>query len=93
MRIELTAVFQEVPEGGFVAFVPEMPGAASQGETLEEARENLEDAVRQTVSRTRSLARRQLAWFRRDPRIRWFEVDEAGAVGAVDRIVAHLETT
>src|SRR5439155_1096561 len=31
-----------------------------------------EDAVRSTVRRTRTLARRQLAWFRRDPRIRWF---------------------
>jgi tRNA dimethylallyltransferase len=52
---------------------------------------SLEDAVRQTVKRTRTLARRQLAWFRRDPRIRWFDVGDEGAIGAVDRIVAHLE--
>jgi predicted RNase H-like HicB family nuclease len=46
MRLELTAVFQEAEEGGYVAFVKEMPAAITQGETLEEARANLEDAVR-----------------------------------------------
>lgn len=52
---------------------------------------SLEDAVRQIVTRTRTLARRQLAWFRRDPRIRWFEVGGEGAVAAVDDIVTFLE--
>ena len=33
----------------------------------------LDEVVDRTVRRTRNLARRQLAWFRRDPRIRWFE--------------------
>jgi tRNA dimethylallyltransferase len=51
---------------------------------------SLEDAVRQTVKRTRTLARRQMAWFRRDPRIRWFDVGAGGAVEAVDDIVAYL---
>jgi tRNA dimethylallyltransferase len=32
---------------------------------------SLEEAIAQTVKRTKALARRQLAWFRRDPRIRW----------------------
>ena len=52
---------------------------------------SLEDAVRQIVKRTRTLARRQMAWFRRDPRIRWFEVGDEGAVAAADDIVAYLE--
>ena len=52
---------------------------------------SLEDAVRQIVKRTRTLARRQMAWFRRDPRIRWFEVGDEGAVAAVDDIVTYLE--
>jgi tRNA dimethylallyltransferase len=52
---------------------------------------SLGDAVRQIVTRTRTLARRQLAWFRRDPRIRWFEVGGEGAVAAVDDIVTFLE--
>jgi predicted RNase H-like HicB family nuclease len=40
-----TAVFEPAEEGGFVAFVEEVPGAISQGETLEEARENLKEAL------------------------------------------------
>jgi predicted RNase H-like HicB family nuclease len=40
-----TAVYEPAEEGGFVAFVEEVPGAISQGETLEEARENLKDAL------------------------------------------------
>jgi predicted RNase H-like HicB family nuclease len=44
----LTAVFEEVPEsdgGGYVAYAEGLPGAISEGDTLEEARENLRDAV------------------------------------------------
>jgi tRNA dimethylallyltransferase len=51
----------------------------------------LEDAVRQTVTRTRHLARRQMAWFRRDPRIRWFDAGDDGAASVVNDLVAYLE--
>jgi tRNA dimethylallyltransferase len=50
----------------------------------------LEAAVEATVKRTGNLARRQMAWFRRDPRIRWFDVDERGAMAALEPIVAYL---
>jgi len=40
-----TAVYEPAGEGGYVAFVEEVPGAISQGETLEEARENLKEAI------------------------------------------------
>jgi predicted RNase H-like HicB family nuclease len=40
-----TAVFEAAEEGGYVAFVEEVPGAISQGETLDEARENLKEAL------------------------------------------------
>jgi predicted RNase H-like HicB family nuclease len=43
-NLNLTAVFQKVPEG-YIAFVEELPGANTQGATLEEARENLKEAV------------------------------------------------
>jgi tRNA dimethylallyltransferase len=56
-----------------------------------DGRITVEDAVRETVSRTKSLARRQMAWFRRDPRIRWFEAGPAGAIERVDDILEHLE--
>ena len=36
---------------------------------------SLDDAIALTVTRTRQLARRQVRWFRRDPRIRWIDVD------------------
>ena len=44
MTMKLTAVYQKVPEG-YVAFVEELPGANTQGSTLEEARANLGEAV------------------------------------------------
>jgi predicted RNase H-like HicB family nuclease len=40
-----TAVYEPAEEGGYAAFVEEVPGAISQGETLEEARENLKEAL------------------------------------------------
>jgi tRNA dimethylallyltransferase len=51
---------------------------------------SLEDAVQQTVKRTRNLARRQMAWFRRDPRIRWFDAGDDGAGSVADAVVAYL---
>jgi predicted RNase H-like HicB family nuclease len=48
MDMTLTAVFEEVPAsdgGGFVAYAEELPGAISEGDTLEEARESLRDAI------------------------------------------------
>ena len=40
-----TVVFQPSPEGGFVASVPMLPGCLSQGETLEEVKRNIQDAI------------------------------------------------
>lgn len=55
----LTAVFRKVPEG-YVAFVEELPGANSQGETLQEARANLREAVELMVAARRDEARRDM---------------------------------
>ena len=44
MEPTLTAVYRRVPEG-YAAFVEELPGANTQGATLDEARENLREAV------------------------------------------------
>ena len=44
---------------------------------------SLDEAAARTVRRTKSLARRQLAWFRRDPRIRWFAYDEPALADVV----------
>ena len=55
MTIELTAVFREVHEG-YIAYVEELPGANTQGATLDEARENLREAVLLVVEANRALA-------------------------------------
>jgi predicted RNase H-like HicB family nuclease len=59
MKIELTAIFQKVPEG-YIAFVEELPGANTQGETLDEARANLEEAVQLILQANRELAEEEL---------------------------------
>ena len=43
-ELKLTAVYMKVPEG-YVAFVEALPGAHTQGTTLEDARTNLEEAA------------------------------------------------
>ncbi len=59
MEIKLTAVFRKFPEG-YAAFVEELPGANTQGKTLEEARENLKEAVAMVLQANRELAEESL---------------------------------
>ncbi|MEE8573558.1 MAG: type II toxin-antitoxin system HicB family antitoxin [Gemmatimonadota bacterium] len=58
MYMELTAVFREVREG-YIAWVEELPGANSQGATLDEARSNLEEAVQLVLEANRDLVRQE----------------------------------
>lgn len=53
--MQFTAVFQKTPEG-YIAFVEELPGANTQGATLEEARRNLSEAVQLVLEANRILA-------------------------------------
>ena len=57
--MQLTAVFMQVPEG-YIAFVEELPGANTQGDTLEEAREKLREAVELVLEANRELAEKSL---------------------------------
>jgi predicted RNase H-like HicB family nuclease len=57
--MELTAVFKKVPEG-YIGWVEELPGANTQGKTLEEARENLQEAIRLVFEANRELAETDL---------------------------------
>lgn len=59
MQVQLTAVFQQVPEG-YVAFVEELPGANTQGRTLDEARANLSEAIELILETNRALAEEEL---------------------------------
>ena len=59
MTMKLTAVFEKVPEG-YIAFVEELPGANTQGATMEEERSNLHEAVEMVLDANRVLAEEAL---------------------------------
>ncbi len=59
MELKLTAVFQKVPEG-YIGFVEELPGANTQGASLEETRENLLEAVQLVLEANRLICEESL---------------------------------
>jgi predicted RNase H-like HicB family nuclease len=59
--MKLTAVYEPANEGGYTCFVEEIPAAISQGETLEEAKANLADALKLVLQCQRELAERGLS--------------------------------
>ena len=59
--MKLTAVFEPAREGGYTCFIEESPAAISQGESLEEAKANLLDALKLVLQRQRELARKELS--------------------------------
>ncbi|MEF3169135.1 MAG: type II toxin-antitoxin system HicB family antitoxin [Deltaproteobacteria bacterium] len=58
--MQLTAVYKKFPQG-YAAFVEELPGANTQGETLNEARRNLEEAVQLVLEANRQIAEETLS--------------------------------
>ena len=52
-ELTLTTIFEEAEEGGYIGYVAELPGANTQGETLEETRDNLTDAIELILSSNR----------------------------------------
>lgn len=52
--MQLTAVYLKISEG-YIGFVEELPGANTQGETLEEARINLQEAIQLVLEANRIL--------------------------------------
>jgi predicted RNase H-like HicB family nuclease len=64
MDMVLTAVYERVSKNegdGYVAYVEELPGAISEGDTLEEARQNLRDAVELLLEANRDLAEKRIS--------------------------------
>lgn len=59
MQFTLTPVFQQVPEG-YIGFVEELPGANTQGETLAEARANLQETIALVLEANRLLTEEKL---------------------------------
>ena len=58
--MKFNAVFKKVPEG-YIGFVEELPGANTQGKTLEETRANLREAIALTLEANRALAKEDIA--------------------------------
>jgi predicted RNase H-like HicB family nuclease len=59
--MKLTAVFEPAKEGGYTCFVEEIPAAISQGETLEEAKTNLLDALKLVLECQREMVEKDLS--------------------------------
>jgi predicted RNase H-like HicB family nuclease len=58
--MKLTAVFEPAKEGGYTCFVEEIPAAISQGESLEDAKANLMDALKLVLECQREMAEKDL---------------------------------
>jgi predicted RNase H-like HicB family nuclease len=72
MVMVVNAVFEEIPEsegGGYLAYAEELPGAISEGDTLEEARENLRDAIELLLEANRELTGKRMTLQRAQLRI------------------------
>jgi predicted RNase H-like HicB family nuclease len=59
--MKLTAIFEPAKEGGYTCFVEEVPAAISQGETLDEAKANLLDALKLVLECQREIAEKDLS--------------------------------
>ena len=47
---KLKIIFEPAEEGGYTALIPELPGAVSEGEPIEEAREMVLDAAHELLA-------------------------------------------
>ena len=59
-KLKLTAVFQAAEEGGYIAFIEELPGVNTQGDTLNEAKANLLEAMELVMDTRRMLSEEEL---------------------------------
>lgn len=59
-KMKLTAVFEEAEEGGYVAFIEELPGVNTQGDTLEESKTNLLEALELVLQTQRDLSEKEM---------------------------------
>ncbi len=57
----LTAVFEHTTDGWWIAYIEEVPGVNTQGATLEEARDNLQEALLLVLETNRDIAREESA--------------------------------
>ncbi len=60
-EIVLTRIYEKAEEGGYIGYIAELPGANTQGETMEEVRENLLEAMQMILEANREEAERRLS--------------------------------
>ncbi len=60
MKEILTAVFEKSPHG-YIGYVEELPGANTQGKSLEETKENLIEAIQLVIQANRQLAEEDIS--------------------------------
>jgi len=60
-ELTLTAIYEEAEEGGYIGYIAELPGANTQGETLEEVRKNLAEAAQNILEANREATEKRLA--------------------------------
>lgn len=59
-NLNFTAIFEEVSEGGYIAYIEEMQGVNAQGDNLDEAKANLLDALNLMVETKRMISASEL---------------------------------
>ena len=59
-EVRLTTIFEEAEEGGYIGYVAELPSANTQGETMDEVRENLAEAIQLILEANREQFEKQL---------------------------------
>jgi predicted RNase H-like HicB family nuclease len=60
-ELTLTAIYEEAEEGGYIGYIAELPGANTQGETMEEVRENLIEAAQLILEANREATEKRLS--------------------------------
>ena len=58
--LKLTAVFEPDEESGYIAYMEEIPGVNTQGETLEETKINLLEALNLVMETRREMAEKEI---------------------------------
>jgi tRNA dimethylallyltransferase len=86
--LDETARLLDQGAGGFLTSIQAI-GYAESMQVLA-GRMSSEDGLASTIRRTKALARRQMAWFRRDPRIRWFEAEGADPDDLAGAVAEYL---
>ena len=59
-NMKLTAVFEPDDDGGYIAYIEEIPGVNTQGNTLDEAKENILDALKLVMETRRAMAEKDI---------------------------------